>query len=83
AKLHIPVAHVEAGLRSFNMQIPDEINRILTDQVSDLLFCPTDIAVQNLNNEGFVNKPVQVLQVGDVMQDAALLICPKSGCTSR
>lgn len=73
AKLHIPVAHVEAGLRSFNMQMPEEINRILTDQISDLLFCPTDTAVRNLHNEGFVNKPVQVLQVGDVMQDAALL----------
>lgn len=73
AKLHIPVAHVEAGLRSFNMQMPEEINRILTDQISDLLFCPTDTAVQNLNNEGFANKPVQTLQVGDVMQDAALL----------
>ncbi|EKO3781220.1 UDP-N-acetylglucosamine 2-epimerase (non-hydrolyzing) [Vibrio metschnikovii] len=78
AKLHIPVAHVEAGLRSFNMQMPEEINRILTDQVSDLLFCPTDTAVQNLNNEGFVNKQVQVLKVGDVMQDAALLFAKKA-----
>src|SRR5690554_7107238 len=60
AKLHIPVAHVEAGLRSFNMQMPEEINRILTDQISDLLFCPTDTAVKNLNNEGFANKPVQI-----------------------
>lgn len=77
AKLHIPVAHIEAGLRSFNMQMPEEINRILTDQVSDLLFCPTDTAVQNLNNEGFVNKQVRVLQVGDVMQDAALLFAQK------
>ncbi|MGU5725786.1 non-hydrolyzing UDP-N-acetylglucosamine 2-epimerase [Aeromonas caviae] len=73
AKLHIPVAHVEAGLRSFNMKMPEEINRILTDQISDLLFCPTDTAVRNLYNEGFANKSVQVLQVGDVMQDAALL----------
>lgn len=73
AKLHIPVAHVEAGLRSFNMQMPEEINRILTDQISDLLFCPTDTAMRNLHNEGFANKPVQVWQVGDVMQDAALL----------
>lgn len=72
AKLHIPVAHVEAGLRSFNMQMPEEINRILTDQLSDFLFCPTDTAVQNLHNEGFVNKPATVLQVGDVMQDAAI-----------
>ena len=78
AKLHIPVAHVEAGLRSFNMQMPEEINRILTDQISDLLFCPTDTAVNNLNNEGFASKPVQVLQVGDVMQDSALLFAEKA-----
>ncbi len=78
AKLHIPVAHVEAGLRSFNMQMPEEINRILTDQISDLLFCPTDAAVKNLNNEGFAHKPVQVLQVGDVMQDSALLFAEQA-----
>ncbi|WP_342639115.1 non-hydrolyzing UDP-N-acetylglucosamine 2-epimerase [Vibrio metschnikovii] len=78
AKLHIPVAHVEAGLRSFNMQMPEEINRILTDQISDLLFCPTDTAVKNLNNEGFANKLVNVLQVGDVMQDAAMLFAKQA-----
>lgn len=72
AKLHVPVAHVEAGLRSFNMRMPEEINRILTDQISDLLFCPTDTAVHNLQQEGFATKPVKVMQVGDVMQDAAL-----------
>lgn len=72
-KLHIPVAHVEAGLRSFNMQMPEEINRILTDQISDLLFCPTDTSVYNLQNEGFAKKTVNILQVGDVMQDAAVL----------
>lgn len=72
-KLHIPVAHVEAGLRSFNMRMPEEVNRILTDQVSDILFCPTQAAMDNLAREGFGNKPVQLLQVGDVMQDAALL----------
>lgn len=72
AKLHIPVAHVEAGLRSFNMRMPEEVNRLLTDQVSDLLFCPTDVAVENLRNEGFERRPVEVLQVGDVMLDAAL-----------
>lgn len=72
AKLHIPVAHVEAGLRSFNMRMPEEVNRLLTDQVSDLLFCPTDVAVENLHNEGFGRRPVEVLQVGDVMLDAAL-----------
>ena len=74
AKLHIPVAHVEAGLRSFNMRMPEEINRILTDQVSDILFCPTQAAMDNLAREGFATKPVQLLQVGDVMQDAALLL---------
>jgi UDP-GlcNAc3NAcA epimerase len=78
AKLHIPVAHVEAGLRSFNMQMPEEINRILTDQISDLLFCPTATAVKNLANEGFGSKPVQVLQSGDVMQDAAILFVEKA-----
>jgi len=78
AKLHIPVAHVEAGLRSFNMQMPEEINRILTDQISDLLFCPTATAVKNLDNEGFARKAAKVLQVGDVMQDAALLFAEKA-----
>lgn len=73
AKLHIPVAHVEAGLRSFRMKMPEEINRIVADQLSDLLFCPTETAVRNLEQEGFTHKPAQVLQVGDVMQDAALL----------
>jgi len=73
AKLHVPVAHVEAGLRSFNMNMPEEINRILTDQVSDILFCPTQNAVGNLESEGFGRKPVEVLNVGDVMQDSALM----------
>lgn len=73
SKLHVPVAHVEAGLRSFNMKMPEEINRILTDQVSDLLFCPTNAAMKNLELEGFRSKPTKMLQVGDVMQDAAEL----------
>ena len=71
-KLHVPVAHIEAGLRSFNMQMPEEINRILTDQISDVLYCPTDVAIQNLADEGFAHKSAEVLKVGDVMQDSAL-----------
>lgn len=72
AKLHIPVLHVEAGLRSFNMEMPEEINRILTDQVSTTLYCPTDTAMQNLTNEGFAHKRCTYLNVGDVMYDAAM-----------
>lgn len=72
AKLCIPVAHVEAGLRSFNMAMPEEINRILTDQISSLLFCPTEVAVSNLKNEGFIKKSCRVLNSGDVMLDAAI-----------
>ncbi len=74
AKLHVPVAHVEAGLRSFNMRMPEEINRILTDRISDLLFCPTDTAVQNLVNEGVDRSGHQhIIKVGDVMQDSAMM----------
>ncbi|MCL6471234.1 MAG: UDP-N-acetylglucosamine 2-epimerase (non-hydrolyzing) [Firmicutes bacterium] len=69
AKLHIPVAHVEAGLRSFDRGMPEEINRIVTDRLSDILFCPTKTAVENLENEGIVEG---VELVGDVMYDAAL-----------
>ena len=78
AKLQIPVVHVEAGLRSFNMNMPEEINRILTDRISNFLFCPTDTAVKNLSNEGIVNNPQKpsktpiILNVGDVMYDAVL-----------
>lgn len=67
AKLHVPVAHVEAGLRSFNRRMPEEINRVVTDHVSDLLFCPTRTAVANLQAEGVVDG---VHAVGDVMYDA-------------
>lgn len=73
AKLHVPVAHIEAGLRSLNMRMPEEINRILTDQLSDILFCPTQTAVENLRREGFDQKPVEVNLCGDVMQDSAVL----------
>lgn len=78
AKLHIPVVHVEAGLRSFNMQMPEEINRILTDQISNVLFCPTQTAVNNLKNEGFAGRNCQIYNVGDVMYDAAMYYAPKS-----
>lgn len=75
-KLHVKVAHVEAGLRSFNMQMPEEVNRILTDRISDILFCPTDSSVQNLKNEGYQNFDVAIVKSGDVMQDAAMF-CSK------
>lgn len=72
SKLHIPVIHVEAGLRSFNMEMPEEINRILTDRISNILFCPTDTAVNNLKREGYDNMPIRIIKNGDVMQDAAM-----------
>ncbi len=67
SKLHIKTAHVEAGLRSFDRTMPEEINRILTDNISDLLFCPTETALKNLISEG-ITKGVYI--VGDVMKDA-------------
>lgn len=67
SKLHIEVAHVEAGLRSFNRRMPEEINRVLTDHISNLLFCPSNVAVENLAKEGITKG---VYDVGDVMADA-------------
>ncbi|WP_286181294.1 UDP-N-acetylglucosamine 2-epimerase (non-hydrolyzing) [Bacillus sp. ISL-37] len=69
SKLHIPVYHVEAGLRSYNKLMPEEQNRILTDNISDLLLCPTQTAVENLRNEGIT---VGVLNTGDIMYDVVL-----------
>jgi UDP-N-acetylglucosamine 2-epimerase len=67
AKLHIPIAHVEAGLRSFNRAMPEELNRVLTDHVSDVLLCPSQTAIDNLAKEGIIEG---VHLVGDVMADA-------------
>ncbi len=78
-KLHITLAHVEAGLRSFNMKMPEEINRILTDRISDVLFCPTENAMENLKEEGFENFECKAIKCGDVMQDAAMYYSQISG----
>jgi UDP-GlcNAc3NAcA epimerase len=71
-KLHLKLVHVEAGLRSFNMLMPEEINRVLTDRISDILFVPTKQAIQNLDKEGFENFDCEIVNCGDIMQDAAL-----------
>jgi UDP-N-acetylglucosamine 2-epimerase len=72
-KVHVPVAHVEAGLRSFDRTMPEEVNRVVVDAVSELLFCPADGAVANLRREG---RTEGVHQVGDVMYDASLRLAP-------
>lgn len=72
-KMGVKVLHVESGLRSFNMDMPEEINRILTDRISDVLACPTEGAISNLVAEGFEQFPCIFVNTGDVMQDAALL----------
>jgi UDP-GlcNAc3NAcA epimerase len=73
AKLKIPVAHVEAGLRSYNQDMPEEINRLLTDHLSTFLFCPTDQAVRNLLKEGIKEESRRIVKnVGDVMYDSIL-----------
>jgi UDP-N-acetylglucosamine 2-epimerase len=79
-KLHIKVAHVEAGLRSYNRQMPEEHNRVLTDHCSDLLFCPTQTAVDNLEHEGIRSG---VYLVGDTMYDAVLLFSKIASQQSR
>jgi UDP-GlcNAc3NAcA epimerase len=74
AKLHIPVAHVEAGLRSFNRAMPEEINRVVADHLSNRLFCPTETARRHLASEG-ISQEVEV--VGDVMYDLLLQVQPR------
>ena len=78
-KIHVPVVHVEAGLRSFNRRMPEEINRVVTDHVSDLLLCPTVTAVENLRQEGITTG---VHLVGDVMYDALLDSVDRASHTS-
>lgn len=75
AKLHVPLIHIEAGLRSFNKKMPEEVNRIMTDHVSDLLFCSSDVGVSQLAKEG-INKGVY--NVGDVMYDSVQIFSEKA-----
>jgi len=71
-KLKLTVAHVEAGMRSCRTDAPEEINRVLTDRISDLLFCPSETAVNNLRREGYENLPCRIVRCGDVMYDASV-----------
>lgn len=80
-KLHIPVAHIEAGLRSFDRRMPEEINRVVADHTSDLLFVPTGTALQNLRSEGVPESSIHV--VGDVMYDAAICFGSKAEAHSQ
>ncbi len=78
SKLHIKIAHIEAGLRSYKMRMPEEINRVLTDRISTLLFCPTESAVKNLIAEGFNNfSNVKIKNVGDIMYEGVIRFSKK------
>ena len=76
AKLHIPVAHVESGLRSYNRKMPEEFNRVLTDHIAEILFVPTKLAIKNLLKEGIIMEKIK--NVGDVMYDATLYFVGKA-----
>lgn len=77
-KIHVPVAHVEAGLRSFDLKMPEEVNRVLTDRIADFLFCPTGQSIKNLEAEGFRNFNSTTIRSGDVMYDAVLYYAKKN-----
>ena len=77
SKLGVPIIHVEAGLRSFNMEMPEEINRIITDRLSKILFCPSSVSVNNLLSEGFENFNCKIHCVGDIMKDTIKLFLDK------
>jgi UDP-GlcNAc3NAcA epimerase len=82
-KLHIPIAHVEAGLRSFNMNMPEESNRILCDRLSSILFVPTETAIDNLKNEGYAGFTNEIVKCGDIMLDAAMYYAQSSNSKAR
>lgn len=68
-KLNLKIAHVEAGLRNHDFSIPEDVNRVLTDRLSDILFVPTDVAMENLGKEGFLSFPCELIKTGDIMAD--------------
>lgn len=78
-KMHIPLAHVEAGLRSFDMYMPEEVNRIITDRLASVLFVPTYNAIKNLQKEGYDDFNCKIILSGDIMQDAVLYYTEQSG----
>lgn len=78
-KMGIPVAHVEAGLRSGNMEMPEEINRVVTDRISNILFCPTQQAMKNLEEEGFDAFDIRMVQSGDIMKDSVAFFKDRMG----
>ena len=82
-KMHIPLAHVEAGLRSYDMNMPEEVNRIITDRLASVLFAPTYNAINNLQKEGYDDFDCKIILSGDIMQDAAIYYASKSSEKSK